>query len=130
VVKFSHSNLRFVLVRARAGGRAATLMPCDGLRMCVAVVWWERAEPRGAGMAQNAFAHARVHAQAVAQSPNPMELVVTSVCPGIFGHDLVKFGLTLALFGELSTSLAPHPSHNATHRCRYNIRIPVDQMLN
>eukprot|EP00750_Incisomonas_marina_P001173 INCI10966.2.p1 GENE.INCI10966.2~~INCI10966.2.p1 ORF type:complete len:604 (-),score=114.40 INCI10966.2:97-1908(-) len=36
---------------------------------------------------------------AVAHSPNPMELVVSSVCPDIFGHDFVKFGLALALFG-------------------------------
>lgn len=42
--------------------------------------------------------------QAVAHSPNPMELVVSSVCPEIFGHDFVKFGLALALFGEFTAS--------------------------
>ena len=29
-----------------------------------------------------------------------MELIVSSICPNIFGHDYVKFGLTLALFGS------------------------------
>ena len=35
----------------------------------------------------------------VYNSPSPFELVVSSVCPTIFGHELIKFGLALILFG-------------------------------
>ena len=46
--------------------------------------------------------------KAVARHPNPMELVVSSVCPEIIGHDFVKFGLTLALFGSICNSTTCH----------------------
>ena len=55
-----------------------------------------------AWMASLAMRHCRNwFVKAVARHPNPMELVVSSVCPEIIGHDFVKFGLTLALFGNM-----------------------------
>ena len=30
---------------------------------------------------------------------NPFEFIVASLCPGILGHELIKAGLILALFG-------------------------------
>jgi len=35
----------------------------------------------------------------VYHSPSPFELIVSSICPTIFGHELIKFGLALILFG-------------------------------
>ncbi len=35
----------------------------------------------------------------IATQPDPFGLIVASVCPGIFGHELVKVGLLLGLFG-------------------------------
>lgn len=37
--------------------------------------------------------------QDIHQQPNLFKLIVGSLCPGIFGHELVKAGLLLALFG-------------------------------
>ncbi|KXS19767.1 MCM-domain-containing protein [Gonapodya prolifera JEL478] len=37
--------------------------------------------------------------QEVAQQPNVFQLVVNSLCPVIFGHEVVKAGLLLTLFG-------------------------------
>ena len=37
--------------------------------------------------------------RAIASEQSPFELLVYSLCPGIFGHEIVKAGLTLALFG-------------------------------
>lgn len=37
--------------------------------------------------------------QDIASQPALLELVVASLCPAIFGHEEVKLGLTLALFG-------------------------------
>ena len=33
------------------------------------------------------------------ENKNPFKLIVNSLCPGIFGHELVKAGLVLGLFG-------------------------------
>eukprot|EP01133_Synstelium_polycarpum_P015356 gene15356-18215_t len=35
----------------------------------------------------------------IADHPNIFNLIVNSICPSIYGHELVKAGLTLALFG-------------------------------
>ncbi len=40
--------------------------------------------------------------QKIASHKNPMSLIVKSICPSIYGHELVKAGLTLALFGGTS----------------------------
>jgi DNA helicase MCM8 len=37
--------------------------------------------------------------QAIASEPNVFGAIVNSLCPTIFGHELVKAGLILALFG-------------------------------
>eukprot|EP01105_Mastigella_eilhardi_P026003 TRINITY_DN7297_c0_g1_i1.p1 TRINITY_DN7297_c0_g1~~TRINITY_DN7297_c0_g1_i1.p1 ORF type:complete len:753 (-),score=192.85 TRINITY_DN7297_c0_g1_i1:67-2325(-) len=37
--------------------------------------------------------------QQIYRQPNLFNLVVNSICPGIFGHEIVKAGLTFALFG-------------------------------
>ena len=39
----------------------------------------------------------------VYHSPSPFELIVSSICPTIFGHELIKFGLALILFGGHGT---------------------------
>lgn len=39
----------------------------------------------------------------VYHSPSPFELIVSSICPMIFGHELIKFGLALILFGGAGT---------------------------
>ena len=83
-VKFSHNNLRFILV-------------CE-LRRCIAPSWLVVALKMNDSLS--------LLLQAVAQSPRPMELVVSSVCPEIFGHDFVKLGMTLALFGNSCTYFA------------------------
>eukprot|EP01132_Coremiostelium_polycephalum_P006645 gene6645-8222_t len=35
----------------------------------------------------------------IAEQPNLFHLIVNSICPSIYGHELVKAGLTLSLFG-------------------------------
>jgi DNA helicase MCM8 len=35
----------------------------------------------------------------IASSPNLFELLVSSVCPSIFGHEVVKAGLLLGMVG-------------------------------
>eukprot|EP00002_Diphylleia_rotans_P024947 TRINITY_DN4927_c0_g1_i6.p1 TRINITY_DN4927_c0_g1~~TRINITY_DN4927_c0_g1_i6.p1 ORF type:complete len:712 (-),score=116.81 TRINITY_DN4927_c0_g1_i6:41-2176(-) len=40
----------------------------------------------------------------IAHDPNSFRLVVNSVCPSIFGHELVKAGLVLSLFGGVQKS--------------------------
>ncbi|CAN0075799.1 unnamed protein product [Ascophyllum nodosum] len=50
----------------------------------------------------------------VAEDEDPFGLVVSSLCPSIFGHDIVKAGLVLGLFGgtsrssEIATRCDPH----------------------
>ncbi|CAM9839203.1 unnamed protein product [Pylaiella littoralis] len=50
----------------------------------------------------------------IAQDNDPFGLVVSSLCPSIFGHDIVKAGLILGLFGgtsrnsEVATRCDPH----------------------
>eukprot|EP00904_Undaria_pinnatifida_P002232 jgi/Undpi1/12009/HiC_scaffold_4.g01708.m1 len=50
----------------------------------------------------------------VAQDDDPFGLVVSSLCPSIFGHEIVKAGLILGLFGgtsrnsEVATRCDPH----------------------
>ncbi|CAM9551724.1 unnamed protein product, partial [Hapterophycus canaliculatus] len=50
----------------------------------------------------------------IAQDDDPFGLVVSSLCPSIFGHDIVKAGLVLGLFGgtgrnsEVATRCDPH----------------------
>ena len=41
----------------------------------------------------------------IASQPDPFALVVASMCPGIFGHEMVKAGLILGLFGGTNTDL-------------------------
>jgi len=46
------------------------------------------------------FSSRDLHAiQEIAESPNLFPLIVASMCPGIFGHEMVKAGLCLGLFG-------------------------------
>lgn len=79
----------------------------------VALVWWSLEVPRFF------FAHLRTSSYSlslpplprqfsekelaaiteIANQPDPFGLVVASVCPGIFGHEMVKAGLILGLFG-------------------------------
>jgi DNA helicase MCM8 len=40
--------------------------------------------------------------RAIIQHPSPMNLLVNSLCPAIWGHELVKLGLCLALVGGVS----------------------------
>ncbi|CAM9433286.1 unnamed protein product, partial [Ectocarpus sp. 12 AP-2014] len=50
----------------------------------------------------------------IAQDDDPFGLVVSSLCPSIFGHEIVKAGLILGLFGgtsrnsEVATRCDPH----------------------
>lgn len=61
------------------------------------------------------FSSKDLHAiQEIAGSPDLFELIVGSMCPGIFGHEMVKAGLCLALFGGT-------PSHS-NDRARLSIR--------
>jgi DNA replicative helicase MCM subunit Mcm2 (Cdc46/Mcm family) len=34
----------------------------------------------------------------IASEPSPFELIVYSLCPGIFGHELVKAGMCVCMF--------------------------------
>jgi DNA helicase MCM8 len=46
------------------------------------------------------FSHKELQALSRIRSfPDPLALLVASLCPGIFGHELVKAGLLLGLFG-------------------------------
>ncbi|KYQ93477.1 MCM family protein [Tieghemostelium lacteum] len=54
----------------------------------------------------------------IAEDPNVFQLIVNSICPAIYGHHMVKAGLTLALFGGT-------PKNNSAHsesKNRVNIR--------
>ncbi|KAG5184900.1 MCM2/3/5 family-domain-containing protein [Tribonema minus] len=44
--------------------------------------------------------------------PSPFELIVASLCPGIFGHELVKAGLVLALAGDIGDEV---PTRSDAH---------------
>ena len=52
----------------------------------------------------------------VYHSPSPFELIVSSICPTIFGHEMIKFGLALILFGGDGTwCSSARYSHHITH---------------
>lgn len=36
---------------------------------------------------------------AIARDPDPFNLIINSLCPAIFGHDIVKAGLAMCIFG-------------------------------
>ena len=56
------------------------------------------------------FSTKDLHAiQAIADTPDLFTLIVASMCPGIFGHEMVKAGLCLGLFG--GTPYVPQGYH-------------------
>ena len=44
----------------------------------------------------------------IVEDPNPFRLLVNSICPGIYGHELVKAGLVLAVMGAFTWQAVPH----------------------
>ena len=62
-------------------------------------LWWVTSGC-SRGMARVQFSEKEIAAiTEIAHQPDPFGLVVASVCPGIFGHEMVKAGLILGLFG-------------------------------
>ncbi|EAL65948.1 MCM family protein [Dictyostelium discoideum AX4] len=53
----------------------------------------------------------------IAEHPNIFKLISNSICPTIYGHELVKAGLTLALFGG-----SPNRSSNGSDKNKLSIR--------
>uniref|UniRef100_A0A7S1NNR3 DNA helicase n=1 Tax=Eutreptiella gymnastica TaxID=73025 RepID=A0A7S1NNR3_9EUGL len=51
--------------------------------------------------------------QNISTVPNPFKLIVNSLCPAIFGHEIVKAGLALVLFGgsqrDFGDQASPRP---------------------
>ena len=43
----------------------------------------------------------------IARSPNCIGILLSSLCPSIYGHELVKFGLVLSLFGGTPSDTLP-----------------------
>lgn len=53
--------------------------------------------------------------RSIATHPNAVALMISSMCPLIFGHEIVKLGLLLSLFGGTSYNMRSETNNSANN---------------
>lgn len=95
-------NTEVAAGRGTRGARNLYLLYIDVLSVAT-----QKASVGGGEGSQAAFSQRELRAVAkIASTPNVLALLVASLCPAIFGHEMVKLGLLLGLFGGTAQAVS------------------------
>jgi DNA helicase MCM8 len=93
-------NTEVAAGRGSRGARNLFLLYIDGLSVAA-----EKAAIGSGAGGSNSFSQRDLRAVAkIASQPNMLALLTASLCPSIFGHEMVKVGLLMGLFGGTDDS--------------------------